>query len=236
MNPKQALLLSFWMFMFLNVISAQQEQENIYKQAETYYGYNDLLINGTLYMPKYPKAKGTPNFLSSKLFDETILFIKGEQFYNEALQYDIHLDCFYLNKSTEDGKTGTLKLNQDIIDSVQLGEHLFVKITSFSTEKSELGFVEVIYRGRECFIAKYSRYLEKSYDKENLYGNYSETKTDKYLVKNGKLIPMNSRKAFLNHFSEKKSKLKNFMRKNKIKYRKADPAQLKNLLKYCYEE
>lgn len=236
MNPKQALMLPIWMFLFLNIISAQHEQENIYSQAEAYYGYNDLLVNGPLYMPQYPRAKGTPFFLSSELFQETILYIKGEKFTNEELQYDIHQDCFFLNKSPENGKTGTLKLSEDILDSVHLGKHIFVKTSSLVKDNFELGFVEIIHRGKETFIAKYSKYLEKSYDEENLFGKYSDLKTDKYLVINGELIPMNSKKAFLKHFNSKKLKLKSYMRKYKIKYRKANPQQMKNLLNYCYEE
>ena len=229
------LFLSFCLLLFLPKTLFPQQIEAPLQWAEAWYGPNDLIVDGTMYLAENPKALGTPLFNTGEWFTNTSLYIKGEVFTGEALQYNLESDYFILRKTLPKGEIIFLQLNSLVIDSVRLEGHLFVNSKVFNEIDDDLGFVELIYDGKAMFFIKYSKKFLANYSEQKQHGEYSKQEQKRYLIEGNEVFHLNSKKSFLKHFEAIKSQIKKFLKSNSIKYKKASSEQLNQLLLFCYE-
>lgn len=221
--------------MLIPQILISQQIDDPFEWAEKYYGTSDLIVNGSMYIVENPGADGTPLFGSGEWFNNTRIYIKGNEFKDEALQYNLEFDFFILKKTLPRGEIINLKFNNLVIDSVRLNEHLFVNSKNIQGFNRDYGFVELIYFEKAVFFIKHNKEFLANYSEQKKYGEYSKQEQKKYLLDNNQVIQLNSKRSFLKHFESIKPEVKKFMKKQNIRYKKASANQLRQLLKFCYD-
>ena len=223
----------------LTFIYGQQESNSsdfskdaINQYAEKRYGLDDLLVNGIRYQPERINVNGSPDFE----YDESAgisLFIKGQPFFNVDLKYDITVDQLILIQPLENGYERQVMLQAELVDSFYLGSQLFINLGKPKENSLEHRYFEKVFSGNELFLIKYQKTYIKIYDSSNK-GRYSPQQSTYYIYNQGSLIKVNSKKSFLSFYAGYKKEIREFMRENGIRYRKASNEELKKLMAFCY--
>jgi hypothetical protein len=219
----------------LIVIGQSQEEsgaiENLYLQTEKIYSTDDLLVNGQFYIPSRPRAKGSP-YYGEKQFVAGSVQIKGRKFDGVLLMYDIENQHLILRAAVESGKYITILLNSDLIDYFVINRQQFVNADKYNDEKFH-GFFAVVYSGNFDFLIKYNKEFTAVYNNQTPNGSYTKMKSYYFIFDEGHLIKVSKKKSFLSYFSLHKKEINTFMRKHKIRYKKAGAEVLNQLMKYC---
>ena len=201
---------------------------------ERYYGSNDLLINGRPYIPVNTKATGHP-YLDNGEFLPGTLFIKGQQFENVELKLNIEKDRLILQKELTNGIPVKFIATTSLIDSFHINNHIFVNNSLVSSELSESGFLEKLYVGKVGFYRKRIKFYLPNLSQVHPFGRYSDPDKKYYMVTEDGLFELNTKKDFLDFFGIQKKTVKQYMKQQSIRFKKATDAQFYNLLKYCDE-
>ncbi|HLO59142.1 MAG TPA: hypothetical protein VK179_10395 [Bacteroidales bacterium] len=189
-------------------------------------GPDDLLVNGTSYLPENLYATGSPDF-EYTANEGSGLFIKGQYFDEIRLALDIVSDQLILIQEYGNGLENRIAVHAAYADSFLLGNYFFINLSNPSR-----GYFEKIAGGKVTFLKKYRKEYVKIYDASNR-GKYSEQKFSCFLLHDGRLTLVNNRMSFLNYFRENKKPIRDYLRKNKISIRNASNSQLTALMNYC---
>ncbi len=234
------LLQSIFLIMFIVANLNMQAQmkpavAELLLYADQKYGTNDFLVNGWKYFPDHFNAKGNPYFNQLNWTDGEITTAGSETFDKLELQYNIQMDEVVLKQTLNDGSTAFVMLNKDFIDAFTIGEHQFVKVQKVIPESDLQGFVEIIYAGEIQFFTKHQKSFVRNFSADTPYGSISKQNSTNYLLLEGVLIKVQTKKALLNIFPEHKKEIRKFMKVNKIRYKKAAAPQLRDLIQLCDE-
>jgi len=195
------------------------------------YGSNDLLINGKVYYQPNRMASGTP-FLFSPKFDPGTIFTRGTKFEVAGLNYNIVDNELILLNVMTDGAKLHIKLSDILIDSFLLDNYLFVAPEELNIS-SDYPYMLSTNKGRYYFLIGFDKEFITRFSQSNPYGKFSGTKKSLFLVHDNNLTSINSKKALLKYFPSIKKEISSFLKKNKVKFSKASPEQLKQLMKFC---
>lgn len=221
------------LFFFSLPMSGQQLAENFTDNLETWYGPNDLLVNGTAYQASHPFAKGHPYYLYQDWILGTV-YMSGKSFPNEFIRYDVERNVLLLKKKlNETGNEVHLILNEALVDSFVFDAKKFIKNTW--VEASPNGFLSVIYRGDFNFFIRYSKEFLGTYSISSPSGRYSLIQQKYFWEKAGELIPIQNKKELLNQFPLHKKAIKKHMRQSGFSFSNASPEQWLQLLNFCDE-
>ncbi len=205
---------------------------------ENYYGENDLLINGNIYIPTNPKISGHQFYLNNEYLRGKV-FIKGQTFDNLLLKYDIvHDDIILLHKN----KTGSrieIILSNKLIDSFYLSaknsnfyyEH-FINTNLIRNNDFSNKYLKSINIGKIKFLIGYKKKYFATYTDVNPSGLFSKSTKTIYMLKDKTLYKIKNKKNLISFFKEHKTEIKHFFKKNKIKFKKINDSQLLQLSKY----
>ena len=208
------------------------EVEDLYNRSEQIYSTDDLLVNGQIYIPSRPRAKGSPYF-GSKQFIEGSVQIKGRQFKGVLLRYNLEDQRIILRAAVESGKYVTILLNSNLIDHFIINGQRFINADGFLKDSEVSGFYAQVYEGNFTFLIKYEKTFRAVYDNQTPNGSYTEMKSDYFIFDEDNLNMVSKKKALLEYFSPMKKEIKNFMRQQKINYKNASVTELNQLMKYC---
>jgi len=202
--------------------------------ANQFYGLDDLLVNGTLYLPYHPRAEGNPYFQEEKWAHGKIVII-GKSFENIEFIYNIETDKVIIQSNDILQNKMAVILNRDFVDAFYIDEHDFINLDQLNLANSEKGFAELIYRSGLTFIVKHKKDFLKQYSQSNQFGSYSKLKSEKFIQSNGQLKKLPTRKSFLDYFKPSRSQIIKYIRTNNIRYKTASKQELSGLLKFCDE-
>jgi len=209
-----------------------EDQEDLKNYIDQIYGSDDMLVNGRIYVPQHGLAEGHPYFeVVDWVFGN--LFIKGVLYEDVKLKYDIELDEFILFIKDKQDRKNYIVLNHHYVDSVYMGKYVFVNTDVLPEIEKDLGYAELVYDRDFIFLIKYTRDFKKEYSDSKPYGEYAEQKATRYICESGELVKISSKKAFLAYFEPDKKEIKKYLKKNNIKYKKANSGELYHLLNYC---
>jgi hypothetical protein len=206
--------------------------EELSAYAATNYGTDDVVVNGRKYFPEHYNAKGNPYFLSDEWIEGSLL-IDGKRYDYQEILYDINIEKIILKTTIEDSLTVFLVLNNGFIEAFYLGQRYFINAKKQALEKEFPGFVELIYKGNFSVMSRHQKSFMSEFSRSAPNGFYSGTKSVNYILNQGLLNKLPTKKSLLNYFSDYQKSIKTFMRKQKIKYKKADYIQLNKLFEYC---
>jgi len=240
-NQYLRIILLFISFLFFsyNLLSQDtaiylMDENELLEYTNDLYGSDDMLINGRIYVPLHSLAEGHPYYQVIDWIRGDI-HIKGHTFKEVQLKYDIELDEFILFIKDKKERKNYLVLNRNYIDSVYLGKYLFVNSLVLHQLNKNMGYVEMIYDKNFVFFVKHSKGFKKEFSESKPYGEYAEQKSVNYIFENSVLTKMPSKKSFIEYFPNQKKEIKKYMKRNKIKYKKANSGELFKLLEYCNE-
>ncbi|OQX74776.1 MAG: hypothetical protein B6D61_11300 [Bacteroidetes bacterium 4484_249] len=199
--------------------------------TEKFYGSDDVVTNGRAYLPDHYDAKGNPYFL----FDnptQCTLIINGKKYEKKEILYNIDSEKLILQTLVNNAKI-LLVLNNEFIDSFYLNGRHFINGTKYLPDNKFPGFIEQVYDGNFTLLTNHKKSFISEYKANTPNGFYSKTKSTNYILNNGELKRLPTKKSLFEYFSLYKKEIKNFMSKNRIRYKKADFKQLNTLFEYC---
>jgi hypothetical protein len=225
--------------LFTPLMLMAQEEHNTHLQGfkdavNTRYGTDDILVNGPLYLPEHNKADGHPCFLVNDYIDGTI-FIKDKIYNDVKIKYDIELDKLILHEELTRGASVSIILNTVYIDSFHIADYRFVSSHIVFRKDTLPGYYELVYHDEMFFLIKHFKEFRGDYNEKTPFGRYTSDNSKYYVYMNKALVAVNSKKAFLSLFPEKKTEIKKFLKSKGIKYKKAGKEDLYKLMRYCHE-
>lgn len=238
-NKRISLSIIYSLFLFLGATAQNKDQvisssTELVSYSNDIYGSDDKLVNGRIYVPMHSLAEGHPYFEVENWVNGDI-FIKGSRYNELKLKYDIELDEFILFVKDKQNRKNYIVLNQHYIDSVQMGKYFFINTGVLPEIGEDIGYAELVFRKDFFFLVKYHKDFKKEFSESKPYGEYNRQTSNRYISESGELVKINTKKALLTYFEAQKKEIKRFMKKNNIKYKKANSGELYNLLRYCHE-
>ena len=242
-NRKEQLALNYYFFTVLIVFSSLAISP-IYSQnsiaqisalteyANAVYGSDDALVNGRAYIPDHYNAKGNPYFLTDQWIEGTISK-EGRKYAHLDLLLNIEKDHLILMTTLKNDNKIMLVPDDESIESFTLGSHFFINAATIKQQDELSGFVEEVYSGGFRVVIKYQKAFVGEYTNNNPRGDYTKTKSSIYLLADGQLFKLFTKQSLFEYFSAYKKEIRSFMRKNNIKYKRADSKQLGQLFAYC---
>jgi hypothetical protein len=188
------------------------------------------LYNGTIYNYGSAHIKGH-QFLEKEVFDSGSVTIGSQSFSGLLMNYDIY-NQEVLFKSGEGFQQKIISLPVETIRSFTIGNRSFIIVHE---ENQEARIFETIGEQDLKFARSWSKDLLTSNDNSIYNFKFSKPAHTTFLSDGESLDHLNSRKDLLKAFPESyKSELKKFMRKSKIRFRKASSIELLKLINYSY--
>ncbi len=209
--------------------SQQAIFEEIYSAAEQAYGMNQELLNGVLQERVNHDALGHPYFLDYYTDQGSVIY-RGKQYAGLSLRYDIY-DQQLLLIHLHDGVEDKLWLHEEFITEFTIENKRFIRDTLGGLKEPR--FYQVI--GLD-YPLKVFYYWEKGLTKVNA-GNSEKTmfeeRRESYILVDNKLVGFKGNRSFTGRFptSFKKS-IKEYLRKNTTKVKRASDAAMEHLVEY----
>jgi hypothetical protein len=214
---------------------AAAQKENLIKMYFQTFATSNNLIDGKEYFNYAYRSKTSPLLYSARTFS-AILYKDGRKYDNINLQYDTYIDeVLYLDTSRViKYQFPRIVLNKNAIDGFILIDgrdsmifrHL--RFLNDREKKTDEGYYEVGYDGPSKFLIRHRSTLyfseainEYKYSPENL------------ILKDGIYYKVRNKKELLNLFVSRSKEIHSFLRKNRIKVRKASRQEIAETLKYC---
>lgn len=191
------------------------------------------VVNGSDYIRYFFKSNVKPILRSEEERKASLIF-RGRKYEDLTLHYDTYTgEVVYTdNKLILNNKICEVALNSDNISRFDLyfkGDTMTFK--NFINEPDapfslEEGFFEVVHDGECTYIIKHAStlYIHDGLD-EYLYNPENYIRVADQFVRTG------TKKQFIKLFGDRSDKIRQYMHRNKISYRKADKHQITDILK-----
>jgi hypothetical protein len=186
-----------------------------------YYQYTDRqsrLYNGVEFLGYSPRIEGHAFFLTNDWVTGSLVY-DGMEYRDVPLMYDIFKDGLILRHFNSYFRVGLVR---EKIKEFDLGNHHFIRLEIDSLAKSAVstGFYEVLYNGSVTVLARRIKtisetityQLEQKFVQQDMY----------FIYKDSTYYAVKGNNDLLSVLKEKRNELKNYLRKNRYRYRK-DP-------------
>jgi hypothetical protein len=187
-----------------------------------------ILFNGKLWRNLYSNVKGD-QFLFTRDFSEGSVTMSGQLYKDVSLLYDIYNDEIV----TPTNHGSYVQLNKEMVDSFTLifenRTYRFLNTQSDSL-KGVKGYVNVLYKGKSSLYVKYKKEIDLLAVDEKYDLFYQLYRV--YFVKDGVAYQLTGKRDILNILPEDKTKIKDFIRKNKLKISKKIPESFIPVIRY----
>lgn len=235
-QPLSFIFASLFLFGLLpKGIQAQENNSQILKllaSCEKYYGTNDELVNGSIYQQPDHRITGHP-YLFSNEWQGGTFFIQNNTYEGLPVKYDLVQEALVLNIAKENTNNFQINVNSSLIDSVRIGNLLFINSNLFLPDSVKTAFYEKIYRGSFFVGRRYEKRFIDLYNTSNPQGRFSDLRINLYIINNGTLADITKEKSFLEMFAvEERKKIKSFIKQKVINYKKASLEQYTELFNY----
>lgn len=210
--------------------SSRSSFDRFYEWCDQQYGKDDILVSGKIYIPPNPLIDRQPYFESDEWITGT-LFIEGRKYDQQELKFNLATRQLILNATFRQGASARIILSSAKIDSLYLADHLFINGLHLFPDTQDTSFYEIIYRDQFLFISRYHKEYIRKYSSSTPYGLWSH-QVSYHSVFTGTWSAVPSKRAFLFLFPEGQEEIKQFMRKRKIKFKKATIDEMKQLVAF----
>ncbi len=174
------------------------------------------------------RVTGDQFFLGNIFFRGSVTF-NGKKFDNLDLKYDIHNDELILSIESYP----VIMMNKEMVDSFNLilGSRIFRFINAGNDNPGVLkGYVNVLYGGPSALYVKYAKMIQPLGD-DGIYDQFYQ-RHQVYLRKEAQIVPVEGKRNLLNLLEDKKSEIRDYMKKNRIRIMKQDPYTYIRVLEY----
>jgi hypothetical protein len=188
---------------------------------------NQILFNGRMWRNMYFNVRGN-QFLFSDEFQPGTLMMNGRLFGDLRLLYDIYSDEIL----TRTPKGIIVQLNKEMVNefTFDFNNNTYYFLKQEEDEADYKGYVNVLYSNNLKLFVKYKKDIlllaeEKKYDAFFQYHRI-------FLLKDGKTYLINNKNNVIRLFPETKHEIRNFIRGNKLKMTKKEPASFIPLIEF----
>jgi len=196
--------------------SATQNTLNIYAQG---IGNQSRLINGHEYLYYDRLLKGDAYYGGYEWRPGKIDY-DGVYYHDVPFLYDVYQDLVVLQLPD---KAGNYSLINEKLPQFILMGHTFIKIKADSTNKLKTGFYDLLYSGKVQALAKTVKTIQNTGSYGTIEKSFIEEKS--YYIKNkGIYYEVGGEGDVLKALKDKKKEMQQYIKSEKIKYRK-DPDQ-----------
>lgn len=223
---------------FTPALNAQESSSDkiasLKKLTEKIYGPDDVLINGKAHRQLLSDPESHPYFLSEN-WKQGSLIVNGDYFEDQLLKYNLQLDKIILGHVDKTGTFSSTALNGQFVSEFIIDHHHFIKINRLTSNSNVKGYVELITNQKLVFFVKHKKHysiFRKSYEAGS-DGKFYQNKPLYFILYKGKVSRVANQKSFLNYFADHKKKIRQYINRNNIDFRKASSIQLKNLIEFC---
>lgn len=201
--------------------------------VQDYFGSSTTLVNGRLYNPTNPLALGSPYFFEDWVTGD--IYMNGVVYAGQTIKYDLYQDLLVLKKILANGTNAQTTLASNKVDSFSLNQHLFVSKQMVYGATAEAGYLEKIKTSQLKFYHNRTKLLSETISETSPQGTYVNLPHLLYIETTEGMETVHNNRELLAFFSDQKSELKNFLKRNNIKLKKAAPTQLLQLIKFIDE-
>jgi hypothetical protein len=183
-------------------------------------GQQSRLYSGPEYVPYSPLIKGNAYFQDINTFNPGTVNYDGLFFKDVPMMYDLNKDVVV---ALLYNKISMYTLLNERVECFDLLNHHFVNILLDSLHTNmgiDPGFYAELYHGNVIVLAKYSKSLQTS-SVGNTIDTYFSPKKNFYLKKGNNYYSISGQGALLDVLKDKRKELQQYIKANKIKYRKA---------------
>lgn len=197
-------------------------------------GQQSRLYNGPEYEAYNPTIRGNAYFQDIDKFSPGTVTYDGLFFKDVPIMYDLNKDVVVVLLYN---KFSMYTLLNERVERFDLLNHHFINIMSDSLHTNtgiDAGFYDELYHGNIVVLAKYSKSIQTTSVSNTLESYFSSSKNF-YLKKGNNYYSISGQGALLDILKDKKKELKQYIKTNKIKYRKA-PAEAMVAIAGRYDE
>lgn len=192
----------------------------------------DNLVQGRWYAASYFPIRGNP-FLNQNVSTEDLL-LQDIQYEDLPLWYDIYIDELILSFN-QGAEFRYIQLNKEQIRYFDLEGRHFINLAYSPYREMHLppGYYELVFQDKVVLLAK--RKLEVKAEQESLRSYFSRADM-RILIKGNTVYQLHNRSSLLEAVGpERKKEMTAFIRKNKIRFKKAGDAEWLQLITYLNE-
>lgn len=230
----------FCLTAFSRVASAQDQpvdtsvRESAIRNAEAYYhqviASQSRLYNGSEYVPyAFKLDDGSHYFLSDTLEVGSVVY-DGLRFDNVAMMYDQVKDQLVVQEA---GNFFKIYLVNEKVSEFSLLGHTFVRIVpdSLNARVMSTGFYDRRYQGKSGVYVKTSKMIQEATTNDGIKRTINSV-IRYYVLMAGKFHPVKKEKSVLALLGDKKKEVRQYLRKNKIKYKKDRATAIASTIAY----
>ena len=229
-----------YLYIFLLVLIslpqfAQQPEENSLQDLYQNALYqSDILLNGREYNYYFYPHISTPLIPADPVPSASII-IQGTSYENIMLLYDTYKEMvvYYDPYNQNNNIICPVAINRDIIDEFTLSlstgrvRFNYLEFPDNLNGKLNSGFYEMVYDGECQFLIHHTSVLIKEAGRDTYH-----YKTERYIINAGNLYKIKGKKSLLEALSDRATEVKKYIKRSKIRVRRAEKDQLKSVVNY----
>jgi len=193
------------------------------------YGPDPLLYNGKKYSYFLPRGTGGNQFLISTDYINGEVTIKGKRFEGVSLNYDIYNQQLLLQYTNESGAIDIIEISKAWLESFRLDNLLFRYLNLDNGAK----FYQVLGNGPFLMLYYYRKDLKLDYANGTQIFAFSSPSKSRYVLISNKLHPFGNARGLVSLFDPAhRSGIRNYIRDNGIKVKKASDQTMTELINY----
>lgn len=223
-------LLNISLFFLCLLFSSHLQGQDSIRNTDDIYGLDPVLHNGKQYLYYPPPGTAGHQYFASATYPSGSLWIRGQQYDNQRLNYDIYHQQLILFYKNTDGSGKTIVVSDAWLEKFTLGNYNFMTFSGKDTVTQIYQYlgespVKILYKWRKDWI------LEPSMG-ASLY-IFTRPAKEKFILKDHILSAYNSNRSFIQIFSPaQQPQIKKYMRQHRIKVKKADDAKMTGFIEF----
>jgi hypothetical protein len=209
------------------------ESDSLRSYIQSKYGLDQELFNGFQYYKRFIKYKGDPFFPGDSFYEGSV-FIGGVDYNQLRLRYNCYSQFLVLEYTDYQGRYNQLRLNTDHIDSFQLENEYYQKLSLFSEEAL---FYQVLSSGPVTCYIHWKKMINATNDDMQYSHEYSKALRTYYINFRGEIQAFNNRKSFLSIFPESMAvEIRKYIRNQRFSFKEAGPDDIRNLMNFINQQ
>jgi hypothetical protein len=198
-------------------------------ELDQVYGLDQTLINGKKYTWKAPSGSTGNHYLNAPYFLEGTVTIRGKNFTDVRLNYDVYNQILLLQYADEEGPGSMIEVSKAWLTAFSIGGMNFELLNL----EQEPHFYQVLGNGTTRILY----YFRKTLELNTAIGTYnyvfSKTIRDPFVLTDGKLRPFSTKRSLVKLFDPRvRPEIKSYLRKNRIKIKKASDSTMEDLINF----
>jgi hypothetical protein len=220
----------FLLLFFLIVESGVHAQQSG-SGLDDVYGSDPLLYNGKYYTFFPPLNTGGHQYFKDRQFENGSVTIRGITYSDLLLNYDIYNQQLILKYMFNTGATNLIIVSDAWLEKFNYGNTNFKILAAPDTVKR-------IYQVLGSGSVQIMYFWKKALELDGYYGAknhvFSAAKREMNVFIDSRILKYSNNKSFYYHFDPvKRSAIKAYIQKNKIRVKKANDETMNELLSYC---